>query len=78
MMMIARAAEGEHLGSVNGICQSSGSCARAIGPTLGGAIWSWSLTLPFAFHQEVVFMLIAAAAATAWALSFRLPRFLGE
>jgi hypothetical protein len=78
MMMIARGAEGEHLGSVNGISQSLGSCARAVGPTLGGTIWSWSLTLPFTFHQEAVFVLIAAMATLAWALSFRLPTFLGE
>ncbi|RKP36489.1 major facilitator superfamily domain-containing protein, partial [Dimargaris cristalligena] len=33
----------EALGTVNGFAQSVGSLARAIGPMLAGAAWSWSL-----------------------------------
>ena len=75
-MMVATAAEGEHLGTINGINQAIGSLARTIGPTLGGFIWSWSLTLPFALRNEAVYLLMAASAAFSWALSFRFPAFL--
>jgi len=42
---------------MNGIGQSIGSLARIIGPTLGGSLWSWSLSnglgAPFDFHACV-------------------------
>ncbi|ORY58748.1 major facilitator superfamily domain-containing protein [Pseudomassariella vexata] len=42
---------------LNGLAQSVGSFARAIGPTLGGTVWSWSvsngLPAPLEFHATV-------------------------
>jgi len=42
---------------MNGLGQSVGSLARAIGPSMGGFTWSWSLgeghKFPFDFHATV-------------------------
>lgn len=42
---------------MNGLGQSVGSLARAIGPSLGGFTWSWSLGnglgAPLDFHASV-------------------------
>lgn len=42
---------------INGLGQSVGSLARAIGPTLGGMCWSWSvsngLSAPMDYHFTV-------------------------
>ncbi|ORY01402.1 MFS general substrate transporter [Basidiobolus meristosporus CBS 931.73] len=56
------------LGSLNGINQVACSIMRAIGPTLGGTLWSWSLShdysFPFDFHFIFNFLsLIALATA---------------
>jgi len=40
MILINNCVTEEHLGAVNGLGQSLGSLARAIGPALGGALWS--------------------------------------
>eukprot|EP01138_Halocafeteria_seosinensis_P015772 gb/GECG01016096.1/.p1 GENE.gb/GECG01016096.1/~~gb/GECG01016096.1/.p1 ORF type:complete len:602 (+),score=47.88 gb/GECG01016096.1/:1-1806(+) len=44
MILINNAAQGNNLGIVNGIAQSSSSLTRCIGPFLGGSIFSLSLT----------------------------------
>ncbi|ORY08249.1 MFS general substrate transporter [Basidiobolus meristosporus CBS 931.73] len=50
------------LGSLNGITQVSCSLVRAIGPSLGGILWSWSLShdyaFPFNFHLIFNFLAI--------------------
>ncbi|KAI0233366.1 hypothetical protein L0F63_003221 [Massospora cicadina] len=50
------------LGRVNGISQSLGSLARALGPSLCGYLWSWSLGnhLPFPFDYHFMFLVISA------------------
>ncbi|KAJ9074434.1 hypothetical protein DSO57_1006395 [Entomophthora muscae] len=49
------------LGKVNGISHSLGSLARAVGPSLCGFLWSWSLSskLPFPFNYHFTFNLLA-------------------
>jgi hypothetical protein len=48
------------LGLVNGIAQGAASFARAIGPTIGGSLWSWSNnnSLAFPFNHFFVFFFI--------------------
>ncbi|KAK9686906.1 hypothetical protein K7432_014981 [Basidiobolus ranarum] len=52
------------LGSLNGITQVGLSLVRAIGPTLGGSLWSWSLShnysFPFNFHLIFNFLALLA------------------
>ncbi|KAK9768290.1 hypothetical protein K7432_001203 [Basidiobolus ranarum] len=62
------------LGSLNGITQVGCSLVRAIGPTVGGSLWSWSLThdysFPFNFH--LVFNFVALISFTSAIESFML------
>ncbi len=55
-MMVNHSVEDFNLGKVNGIGQSVAATARAVGPALGGVIWSISL------RHEVVFANFAATA----------------
>ncbi|KAJ9059611.1 hypothetical protein DSO57_1000570 [Entomophthora muscae] len=50
------------LGKVNGISQSLGSLARAIGPFLCGFVWAWSLGngLSFPFDYHFMFIVISS------------------
>ncbi|CAO3614052.1 unnamed protein product [Mucor hiemalis] len=62
-IMVSTSASPEILGTVNGICQSSLSLVRALGPTFGGTLWSYSLkdhhSYPFDHHfvYYVIFIL---------------------
>ncbi|KAK5999258.1 putative peptide/nitrate transporter [Cladobotryum mycophilum] len=59
---------------MNGLAQSVGSLARAIGPSLGGFTWSWSLgnglKAPFDFHINFILLAVVAAGQilTTWSL----------
>ncbi|KAB2573391.1 Peptide/nitrate transporter [Lasiodiplodia theobromae] len=57
---------------INGVAQSIGSFARTIGPTLGGCVWSWSLSsglpAPLDFHACFVLLATLGAAQGATAL----------
>ncbi|KAI0837755.1 major facilitator superfamily domain-containing protein [Hypoxylon sp. FL0890] len=47
---------------LNGLAQSAGSFARAVGPTLGGSTWSWSLrnglSAPLDYHAAFLLLSI--------------------
>jgi MFS family permease len=49
MIQINHSAEEEYLGSVNGLGQSLASFARAVGPAIGGILWSFSVRFNFMF-----------------------------
>ena len=42
-----------HLGEVNGLGQSIGALARAVGPALGGLLWSLSRQFNFIFANFI-------------------------
>ncbi|RNJ56844.1 hypothetical protein D7B24_006860 [Verticillium nonalfalfae] len=60
---------------INGLGQSVGSFARAVGPSLGGFTWSWSLgnslIAPFDFHAS--FVLLALISSAQFISSLALP-----
>eukprot|EP01040_Poterioochromonas_malhamensis_P013269 gene13269-14574_t len=49
MIQVNHSAEEEYLGAVNGLGQSLAALARAIGPAIGGMLWSISTELHFIF-----------------------------
>jgi MFS family permease len=49
MIQINHSAENEYLGAVNGLGQSFAAAARAIGPAIGGILWSCSVKMHFMF-----------------------------
>lgn len=70
MILINHSVTEEHLGVVNGLGQSLGSLARAVGPALGGALWSISTS-----HQMVFlnFLFTSALMMGCLLLSNKLP-----
>jgi MFS family permease len=47
MIMINNSVFDHHLGAANGLGQCLASLARAIGPAVGGALWSISVQVSF-------------------------------
>ncbi|CAG8695326.1 7225_t:CDS:2, partial [Cetraspora pellucida] len=76
---INNSASSDVLGTVNGIGQTSASLTRALGPALGGFLWSWSLTnnLSFPFDYFFIYIIISAATFIGWIQSFNIPSELG-
>ena len=58
MVMVNNSVSTVHLGAINGLGQTFASLARAVGPALGGALWSFSLRLPFSGSFIAVFTAI--------------------
>lgn len=73
-LLIANSTTHDKTGAVNGLGQSAGSLARAIGPSLGGAMFAWSNTagLPFPLDYHFVFIFISLCTAGMTIYSFRL------
>ncbi|PHZ10410.1 MFS general substrate transporter [Rhizopus microsporus ATCC 52813] len=63
-IMVSTSAAPEIIGTVNGFCQSCVALTRAIAPTFGGTIWSYSLKdghiYPFDYHFIYYIMTIMA------------------
>ncbi|KAK4448639.1 peptide/nitrate transporter-like protein [Podospora aff. communis PSN243] len=61
---------------INGLAQSVGSFSRAVGPSLGGSVWSWSLKsrmgFPLDFHA--MFLLLSLLGAAQIATSVWIPK----
>ncbi|KAI9803986.1 MAG: hypothetical protein M1833_000267 [Piccolia ochrophora] len=64
-IILNRIATPEKRGATMGLAQSGVSLGRAVGPALGGAMWSWSLGngLGAPFDSHVLFFLLLALAA---------------
>lgn len=63
MLQINHSVTNELLGKVNGMGQSLASAARAIGPALGGMLWSISIQRQFVFLNFIAVMVILAASS---------------
>jgi hypothetical protein len=70
MILINHSVTEEHLGAVNGLGQSLGSLARAVGPALGGALWSIGTSHRMVFLN---FLFTSALMMGCLLLSNRLP-----
>lgn len=75
MLIVNQSGSGRELGAVNGIGQSFAALARAIGPALGGFLWSASLHMEswFELHDFVLFSTIGFMNFIAWVVAMRLP-----
>jgi MFS family permease len=58
IIQVNHSVENEYLGRVNGLGQSLASLARAIGPALGGMLWSVSTRIHFVFLNFLVTIVI--------------------
>ena len=60
-LFLNNSAESRQVGSVNGIGMTFSGLFRALGPTIGGAIFSWSITVGhrygFPFDVNMVFVM---------------------
>jgi hypothetical protein len=68
------------LGTVNGVGQTSVSFVRAIGPALGGSLWSFSLTsgFGFPFNYYFVFIFMSFLSLLNYLSTLPLPTWVGE
>eukprot|EP01104_Vermistella_antarctica_P003012 TRINITY_DN1318_c0_g1_i2.p1 TRINITY_DN1318_c0_g1~~TRINITY_DN1318_c0_g1_i2.p1 ORF type:complete len:745 (-),score=181.09 TRINITY_DN1318_c0_g1_i2:1897-4131(-) len=74
MVFVNNSVPTHNLGTVNGVGQACASLARAIGPALGGAIWSMSESIrQVPGHQYILFVAVAACIVATLLLSYRLP-----
>jgi hypothetical protein len=66
------------LGLLNGVGQCGAGLARAIGPALGGTLWSWSLLngLPNPFDYHFVFYMLVILGLLAFSQTFSLARYM--
>jgi hypothetical protein len=74
--IINNSTRGRALGSVNGVAQAGASFVRFVGPTLGGGLYSLSLTYHEALgdlHLHVAYLVVALTAALTFGASFWLP-----
>ncbi len=82
MLLINNSSRGRALGSINGFAQSVASLVRAIGPTLGGALFDASIGPKFDFlgsyRLHAVYAIMSILAAITFALSFALPEWCNE
>ncbi|KAJ1917224.1 hypothetical protein IWQ60_007842 [Tieghemiomyces parasiticus] len=60
-----------YLGTVNSVSYSAASLARAVGPALGGTVFSWSLTTgyPFPFNHNFIFVMTASISLATYFMS---------
>jgi hypothetical protein len=73
MVIVNNSVPAARLGEANGIAQAFASLARGVGPWMGGALWSFSLSLESPFAVYLVYGVIAAANGLALVLAFSLP-----
>ncbi|KAG2188678.1 hypothetical protein INT44_003817 [Umbelopsis vinacea] len=80
MLMVNNSAPVDQLGTVNGVGQTSVSFVRAIGPALGGSLWSFSLTsgFGFPFNYYFVFIFMSFLSLLNYLSTLVLPTWVGE
>jgi hypothetical protein len=55
---VNHSATDEHLGFVNGLGQSVASFARAVGPAMGGFMWSYSVSIHFLYMNYAMTVIV--------------------
>ncbi len=80
MLIINNSSRGVALGAINGVAQSAASLVRALGPTLGGVLYSASLNFEVfgSFRLHTVYGIMAVLACATFFLSFWTPAWCNE
>jgi MFS family permease len=80
MLLINNSSRGAALGAINGVAQSVASLVRAVGPTLGGALFSASLRADAlgAARLHTVYGVMALIAMATFAASYTIPTWCNE
>ncbi|CAM6086807.1 unnamed protein product [Calypogeia fissa] len=73
LILVSNSATSENMGTVTGLSHSFCSFFRAIGPVFGGALWSYTSTKSFPFHQFLAWAFVAVLSIGTYGLSFLLP-----
>lgn len=80
MIAINNASRGRNLGLVNGFAQAVASTVRAIGPTLGGAVFSasmaWDFLGPLRLHA--IYFVTSCLFLLGFGLSWKLPKWVNR
>lgn len=73
MLLVNNSAPRSSLGAVNGLGQSMASIARAVGPAVGGALWSVGTVTSFIYINFIALTVLTVATLV---FSLYLPRSL--
>ncbi|KAI9304268.1 major facilitator superfamily domain-containing protein, partial [Cunninghamella echinulata] len=74
MVMVSNSADPLMIGLVNGVLQSCLALVRALGPTVGGILWSLSLkNSHWPIDRHLVYYLIAILSFIGWIQSYQIP-----
>mgnify|MGYP001052985181 CR=1 FL=1 len=66
----------DRMGRANGLGQTWAALARAIGPTVAGAFWSFTENSTFPLHETLSFILMALMFVGLYAATFTYPEFI--
>jgi MFS family permease len=73
MVIVNNSVPASRLGEANGLAQAYAALARGVAPWMGGALWSFSLSLQSPFAVYLVYGIIAATNGLAIVFAFGLP-----
>lgn len=73
LILVSNSATPENMGTVTGLSHSFCSFFRAIGPALGGAIWSYTSSKTFPLHPFLAWAFVALLSIGTYGLSYLLP-----
>ncbi|KAJ7523035.1 hypothetical protein O6H91_18G035400 [Diphasiastrum complanatum] len=73
LILVSNSATPRSMGAVTGLSHSFCSFFRAIGPALGGMIWSYASKCAFPLHQFLAWLFVIVLSFCTFGLSFLLP-----
>lgn len=73
LILVSNSASPENMGAVTGLSHSFCSFFRAVGPALGGLVWSYASGKHFFLHQFLAWVFVAFLSTLTYSLSFYLP-----
>lgn len=76
LILVTNSASSDNVGAVTGLSHSFCSFFRAIGPAIGGVIWSFSSTKNFPFHEFLAWQFVVLLSLCTFGLSYTLPKTL--
>ncbi|KAG0590850.1 hypothetical protein KC19_1G131300 [Ceratodon purpureus] len=73
LILVSNSASPENMGAVTGLSHSCCSFFRAIGPAIGGLVWSYASGKHFFMHQFLAWDFVVLLSVSTYGLSFYLP-----
>jgi len=78
IILVSNSAKPNQRGSVNGVAQSVASFVRALGPLLGGLVWTWSVSISFSLHNHIPYVIVTLICIANCVIAWQLPLSLNK